>query len=106
MTIQTTNIDATGGDAVDLTSGEAFFTIANGVSLESQFDAGVVAEGGQNFFIYNNGNIVANGYGVELQAGNDHFYNEPSGTVFGFRGVEMTTTAETFVNYGAVSGDV
>jgi hypothetical protein len=36
MTIQTTNIDATGGDAVDLTSGvEVFFVIANDVVLES-----------------------------------------------------------------------
>jgi hypothetical protein len=43
---------------------------------------------------------------VELEDANDHFYNEPSGTVFGFRGVEMTTTGETSVNYGAVSGDV
>jgi len=43
---------------------------------------------------------------VILENANDHFYNEPAGTVFGFRGVEMTTTGETFVDYGAVSGDV
>jgi hypothetical protein len=107
MTIQTTNIDATTGDAVDLTSSnEVFFTIADNVFLESQFANGVVAESGQSSFIYNNGGIVANGDGVILENSNDHFYNEPSGTVFGFRGVEMTTTGETFVNYSAVSGDV
>jgi hypothetical protein len=92
MTIQTTNIDAI-GDAVDLTTGnESFFTIATNVFLEAQDANGVVAESGQAFFIYNNGGIVANNLGVELENSNDHFYNEPSGTVFGFRGVKMTTT--------------
>jgi len=107
MTIQTTNIDATTGDAVDLTpASEVFYTIETNVVLESQFANGVVAESGQSSFIYNNGAIVANGDGVILENSNDHFYNEPTGTVFGFRGVELTTTGETFVNYGAVSGDV
>jgi hypothetical protein len=107
MTVQTTNIDNTSGDAVDLTSGdEVFYTIANGVVLESQFANGVVADGTQNFFIYNNGSIVANDIGLELEAGNDHFYNERGGSVFGFHAVNMTTTGETFVNYGDVSGDI
>jgi hypothetical protein len=107
MTVQTTNIDSTSGDAVDLTSGdEVFYTIANGVVLESQFANGVVAGGAQNFFIYNNGSIVANDIGLELEAANDHFYNERGGSVFGFHAVNMTTTGETFVNYGDVSGDI
>jgi hypothetical protein len=107
MTIQTTDIDATTGDAVDLTSsGEVFFTVAAGVVLESQFANGIVGESGQSAFIYNNGSVVANGDGVILENPNDHFYNERGGSVFGFRAVEMTTTGETLVNYGDLSGDV
>jgi hypothetical protein len=106
MTIQTTNIDAN-GDAVDLTSGdEVFYVVASGVAIESQFANGIVAENTQNFFIYNNGTIVANEFGVERQFGNDHFYNERGGSVFGFEAVVMSTTGETFVNYGDVSGDI
>ena len=107
MTIQTTNIDATSGDAVDLTSGdEDFFTIANGVVIESQVGRGIVADNTQNFFIYNYGSIVANAFGVVLQDANDHFYNERAGSVFGFDAVFMTTAGETFVNYGDASGDI
>jgi cytoskeletal protein CcmA (bactofilin family) len=106
MTIQTTNIDA-GGDAVDLTSGdEDFFTITNGVVIESQAGRGIVADNTQNFFIYNYGSIVANEPGVELESTNYHFYNERAGSVFGFEAVVMTTADETFVNYGDVSGDI
>jgi hypothetical protein len=107
MTIQTTNIDATSGDAVDLTSGdESFFTIANGVVVESQFDNGIVADNTAPFFIYNYGSIVANENGVVLEQSNDHFYNERAGSVFGFHAVVMTTAGETFVNYGDASGDI
>jgi hypothetical protein len=107
MTIQTTNIDATSGDAVDLTGGdEPFFIIAKGVVVESQFSDGIVADNTAAFFIYNNGSIVANDLGVELERANDHFYNERGGSVFGFQAVVMTTADETFVNYGDVSGDV
>ncbi len=52
MTIQTTNIDATSDNAVDLTGGdESFFIIANSVVLESQFVDGIVADNTANFFI-------------------------------------------------------
>jgi hypothetical protein len=106
MTIQTTNIDATSGDAVDLTAGdEAFFTVANGVVLESQIGSGIVADKTANFFIYNYGSIVANSLGMVLENANDHFYNERAGSVFGFEAVVMTAAGETFVNYGDVSGD-
>jgi hypothetical protein len=106
MTIQTTNIDAASGDAIDLTNGdEAFFTIANGVVVESQNAKGIVADSTENFFIYNYGSIVSDDVGLELDSSNDRFYNERSGSVFGFRGVSLTTTGETFVNYGDVSGD-
>ena len=104
MTIQTTNIDATSGNAVNLTKGdEVFFTIANGVVVEAQNGLGIVADSTDNFFIYNNGSIVANDPGVELEASSDHFYNERGGSVFGFDGVDMGTTGEAFVNYGDVS---
>jgi hypothetical protein len=104
MTIQTTNIDATSGNAVNLTKGdEVFFTIANGVVVEAQNGLGIVADSTDNFFIYNNGSIVANDPGVELEESSDHFYNERGGSVFGFDGVDMGTTGEALVNYGDVS---
>ena len=90
MTIQTTNIDKTSGDAVDLTAGEEFFyTIANGVLLESQTADGVVADSTQVFLVYNYGGVIANSDGVELETANDHLYNESSGSIFGFYGVFM-----------------
>jgi hypothetical protein len=105
MTIQTTNIDAAAGDAVDLTSGdEAFFTIDNDVVLQSQNDIGINAKSGQEFFIYNYGNIISDDAGVELDNNLDHFYNEASGSVFGYEGVLLNASEETFSNYGDVSG--
>src|ERR1700691_6560303 len=105
MTAQTTNIDASGTIAIDLTKGdEIIFTIADGVSIQDQTFEALFANSTQDFFIYNYGSIAAIGDGVELLDSNDHFYNESGGSVFGGYGVSMATSGQTFVNYGDVSG--
>ena len=92
MTIQTTNIDASGTIAIDLTKGdEIIFTIADGVSIQDQTFEALFANSTQDFFIYNYGSIAAIGDGVELLDSNDHFYNESGGSVFGGYGVSMAT---------------
>jgi hypothetical protein len=35
----------------------------------------------EHFFIYNDGSIFANNFGVEPEHSNDHFHNELSGSV-------------------------
>ena len=106
MTIQTTNIDVTTGDAFDLTVAEQAYIVDSGVSVLAE-------EGGQNGIssvfdfneIMNYGQVSAPNDGIHMGSGGEggQIVNEASGSITANNGIVVETADNYIENDGRIS---
>jgi serralysin len=106
MTIQTTNIDVTTGDAFDLTVAEQAYIVDSGVSVLAE-------EGGQNGIssvfdfneIMNYGQVSAPNDGIHMGSGGEggQIVNEASGSITANSGIVVETADNYIENDGRIS---